>query len=128
MKLLQLWDLLSYFSENLPQIKEMEQVCKKNDFSFENVKGKIAHFEWFFHFLSSSLGCPDWKIFLNQKSNTTTHTVMIFEDISTALNNANQVKLNNFLYQSRHENISIIIVTHNLRHAFKHLGNLSKQD
>ena len=66
------------------------------------------------------LGLPDWSFILNRKTNVKTHTLIIFEDISTSLNRADQVRLNNFLYQSRHNNISLAIVTHNLRHAFKH--------
>ena len=46
------------------------------------------------------------------------HKILIFEDCSENLNSSNQTNIKNFLFQSRHKNFSIILVTHNANHAY----------
>ena len=66
-----------------------------------------------------------WKIIhslqsLIDRSNDKKHLILIFEDWSGFLNNTEKAfnaELVSFLYRSRHNNISIIYILHNITHA-----------
>ena len=52
------------------------------------------------------------------ESSDQVHKIIIFEDCSVDLNLSNQANIKNFLFQSRHRNFSIILITHNTNHAY----------
>ena len=66
-------------------------------------------------YVCNILGIPSWDILVNKNNNV--HKIIIFEDCATNLNAANQTEVKNFLFQSRHKNFSLILVTHNTNHA-----------
>lgn len=87
-------------SEILSTVHELEDVCKSKQYGFRNMKG-----------------IPEWDALLNGSS-VVNHKIIIFEDCAVDLNKANQSNIKNFLFQSRHKNFSIILITHNTNHAY----------
>jgi len=91
-----------FISKSEESKDELEKICLL----------KKYHFTW-------------WKIIhsleklLNQ-SNTNKQTIVIFEDMTPFINSADNKSnsdMIDFLYRSRHSNISILIIMHGIRHS-----------
>ena len=87
-------------SEIQSTISELERICRDNKYGFRNMKG-----------------IPSWDALSSESSNST-HKIIIFEDCSVDLNASNQANIKNFLFQSRHNNFSMVLLTHNTNHAY----------
>ena len=92
---------------------EMDEICKKNKFKYS--WWKIIHLQSMFTLL--------------KETNEQKHYIMILEDMSADVNKLNSVfnsKMIDFLYRSRHHNISMIYFVHGIVHSMTRKGSFER--
>jgi hypothetical protein len=91
-----------FISKSHESSEQLSKICKEKNFQFQ----------W-------------WKIihsfdYLFKQENNNKHTVILFEDMSGSVNGANSKfngQMSQFLFRSRHHNISLIYIMHGISHS-----------